>query len=395
MALSDARIALMLVAMSTATFVVTASGSATAPFLSAIATDLHTDLSAIAHLFSAQAITWGSSALVFGMISHRLGRRTTLITGVTVIGCIRVLFALSQSYTQAFTWQLLSGISGGAFMGVVFATASDHVPAGSRGRALSWVITGQSLSLVIGVPLVTLLGTFGGWRYALGIHGACTVLVGLLLRWAIPPDVKHVPQATPAATRLRSLLQPRLLALMAAGTTERVCFAMLAVYLPTFLQRAYGVSLTSLAAALALVALGNLAGNVIGGRVADRTRSRRAVFATTLGTTAVLALPTLLWHPGLGVSVVLGFTYSLINAIGRPSLMAVLSDMPSELRGTLFGLNITMASMGWLLAGSVGATLLAAGGFPALGMFAAAMAALGSSLALISRGAASPVSASR
>ena len=41
---------------------------------------------------------------------------------------------------------------------------------------MSWVITGQSLSLVVGVPIVTLLGTLGGWRYALGIHGAFTVL---------------------------------------------------------------------------------------------------------------------------------------------------------------------------------------------------------------------------
>ena len=62
------------------------------------------------------------------------------------------------------------------------------------------------------------------------------------------------------------------------------------------------------------------------------------------------------------VSVALGFAYSLVNAAGRPSLMATLAEMPSELRGALFGLNITMASMGWLLAGSVGGWLIATGG---------------------------------
>ena len=42
----------------------------------------------------------------------------------------------------------------------------------AAGRALGWVITGQSLSLVAGVPLVTLLGAVGGWRVAIGSQAA-------------------------------------------------------------------------------------------------------------------------------------------------------------------------------------------------------------------------------
>jgi DHA1 family inner membrane transport protein len=76
--------------------------------------------------------------------------------------------------------------------------------------------------------------------------------------------------------------------------------------------------------------------------------------------------------------------YSFVNAAGRPSLMATLAEVPSELRSALFGLNITMASLGWLLAGSVGAGLIAVGGFAGLGAFCALVAALGCVLALYS-----------
>jgi DHA1 family inner membrane transport protein len=175
-----------------------------------------------------------------------------------------------------------------------------------------------------------------------------------------------------------------LLALLTAGTTERFCFAALAIYLPTYLQNAYAVSLGGLALALALVALGNLVGNLVGGRIADRTRSKGRVFAIASGLTAALALPTLMWQPGLAVSVGLGFAYSCVNAAGRPSLMATLAEMPSELRGALFGLNITMASLGWLLAGSLGGWLIATGGFAGLGAFCAVAAVLGTGLALAS-----------
>ena len=382
--MTDARTSWMLIALSAASFMVTSSGSATAPFLQNIAADLSTGLPAIANLFSAQAITWGGASLITGALSDRFGRRPMLIAGVALLGATRLGFAAASGYGEALTWQLISGLGGGAFMGAVFAAVADNIPTGARGRALSWIITGQSLSLVLGVPIVTLLGTLGGWRIALAIHGTLTILIAIAVRLATPPDRPHPHDAHKDRPPLTALLQPRLIALMAAGTTERVCFATLALYLPTYLQRAYDVTLAPLALALALVALGTLTGNVVGGRIADRTRSRARVFAIASVATAVLAVPTLMWQPGLIVTVVLGFAYSFVNSSGRPALLATLSDVPSQLRGALFGLNVTMASMGWLLAGSVGGALIGTTGFSGLGILCALMALLGALFAVAS-----------
>jgi DHA1 family inner membrane transport protein len=182
----------MLVAMCAATFVVTSSGSGTAPFLSMIAADLYTDLPTVAHLFSVQAIAWGTASLVGGVFSERFGRR----------GSCRLHragrshtpgFAAAHTYGELVTWQVVSGLGGGAFMGTVYTTVSDHVAAGARGRAMSWVITGQSLSLVLGVPIVTLLGALGGWRGAIAAHGTIVVLTAIAVRLATPPDPAHHP----------------------------------------------------------------------------------------------------------------------------------------------------------------------------------------------------------
>ena len=374
----------MLVALAAATFVVTSTGSGMAPFLTAIARDLATSLPAVANLFSIQAVTWGVASLIAGTLSDRLGRRTILVAGIALLGMTRLGFAASHAYSQLVIWQLVSGVGGGAFMGTVFAAVSDHVPAGGRGRALSWVITGQSLALVVGVPIVTVIGALAGWRGAIAVHGATVILTAVAVWFAVPPDPKRAPHPHARKMRLAALAQPRLLALLAAGTTERVCFGALAIYLPTFLQHKYDVSLGTLALALALVALGNLAGNVLGGRIADRVRARGLVFATASLLTAFLAAPTLMWAPGLAVSVALGFAYSFVNASSRPSLMATLSEVPGEVRGAVFGLTVTMASVGWILAGSVGAALVATGGFAALGIFCSVLALIGAMLALAS-----------
>ncbi|HEX4985532.1 MAG TPA: MFS transporter [Burkholderiales bacterium] len=382
--MTDRRFAWMLAALCAGVFLVTSAGASTAPFLNFIASDLSTSLPAIAHLFSIQALTWGLSSLAAGLLADRFRRRRLLAGGIFLIGLMRLGFSTSESYAAAVTWQILSGIGGGAFMGLVYAVVSEHAAPEARGRAMSWVITGQSLSLVLGVPLVTLLGSFGGWRGAIATHGACVILAAVGVRLATPPDPPVHPHAGRRKTPYALLFRPRLMALLVAGTTERLCFAIVAIFLPAYLQHAYDTPLGGLALVLALVAVGNLSGNILGGRIADRTRSRAKVFALSSAATAAIALPLLAWHPGLAASVALGFAYSFVNAAGRPSLMATLAEVPNEIRSALFGLNITMASLGWLLAGSVGGSLLAVGSFASLGAFAAAAAALGCVLALYS-----------
>lgn len=383
--MTERRLLLLLLALCAGVFLVTSAGASTAPFLNFIAADLSSSLPAIAHLFSIQALFWGMASLVAGMVTTRFGARTLLVSGILLIGFMRLGFATSDSYGAAVVWQILSGIGGGTYMGIVYAAVSEHAPAEMRGRAMSWVITGQSLSLVLGVPLVTLLGAFGGWRGAVSAHGGMVLLSAVAVYLAMPPDPPRPASAERRKTPYGALFKPKLMALLLAGTTERMCFAVIAIFLPAYLQFAYGTALGGLAVVLGLVAVGNLVGNVVGGRMADRTRSRTRVFAIASALTAVLAAPLLAWHPGLFVSIALGFVFSFVNAAGRPSLMATLAEVPPEVRSALFGLNITMASLGWLLAGSMGGWLISMGGFEALGWFSAAVAAVGCVLALYSK----------
>jgi predicted MFS family arabinose efflux permease len=374
----------MLVALSVAAFLICTSGVAMSPFFHAIAKALEADLAAVANLFSLLALCWGLSSLVAGALSDKLGRRPILIGAVVVMGIAQIGFASAPTYTHAAAWQMLTGACGGAFMGTVFAAVSDHVPTGERGRALGWVITGQSLSLVFGVPLITLLATLGGWRHAILDYGAVMLFTAIAVAALLPRDP---PQSRSAKKEdhvpLSTVMQPRLLLLISAGIMERSCFATVAVYLAPYLQASYGVTLPQLALGLGLVAAGNLVGNMIGGQVADRFPARPLSYAFTAIATAALALPLLLWQPSLSVSLGLGFAYSLANSLGRPPLMTALTDVPSQVRGTVLGLNIACASLGWLSATALGGWLLTQFGFGALAILSSSAACLGAFLAIM------------
>ena len=373
---------LLLTTLCATTFLVASAGTGIAPFLLDMTRDLDADLAAVATLVSVLSVAWGVMSLTAGAASDRVGRRPILTGAVLTLAGARLGLGLAGSYGAAVTWQLLSGIGGGAFMGTVFAAVSDHVPPAQRGRALGWVITGQSLSLVFGVPLLTLVGAVWGWRGAMATQGVATLAMARGV-WLVVPRAPRGPAAEArSAISVVRLLEPRVLALLGAGTMERSCYAAMAVYLATYLLTSYGVSLRQLAVALALVALGNLAGNLLGGQVADRFPARPLAFAVSSVATGILALPLMLWQPGVAVSIALGFAYSLANALGRPSLLAALAEVSSEARGAILGLNITTGSIGWLGATALGGWLVTRHGFGSLGVFCASTAVMGAALAV-------------
>jgi predicted MFS family arabinose efflux permease len=373
----------MLATLAVVTFLVTGSAVTLAPFLLDIARDLGSSLAAVANLVALMSVSWGVVSVTAGAGSDRVGRRPVLVAAVLTLGAARLGLALSHSYGAAVVWQLLAGVGGGGFMGTVFATVSDHVVPAQRGRALGWVITGQSLSLAVGVPLVTLLGALGGWRVAMASH-AGTALVAATAVWlVVPGGSRGSARAERSRARLRDLVSLKIIALLLANTMERTCFATMAVYLATFLLTTYGVGMHALALALALVALGNLAGNLLGGWLADRVAARPLIFAVASAVTGVLALPLMLWHAGVAASVTLGFAYSLANAAGRPAVMATLSEVHSAARGAVLGLNVTMSSVGWLGAAALGGWLVAGHGFESLGVLTAAAAGTGALLAVV------------
>ena len=220
---------------------------------------------------------------------------------------------------MALLSRFAGGFGGGSFTGTAFATASDAVPVPERGRALGWLITGQSLALVIGVPPVAYLGGVPRLARLAGDPGAADRGGGAGLGGgAGQPRREHTEAAS--TTSVLRLLTPKVVALLSANTMERFCYGGVAVYLATYLITSYGTSLEALALGLGVVALGNLLGSLVGGELSDRLRSRTVLAALSLAATGLLALPLLLWQPGLLASIALGFAYTAATrSAARPA----------------------------------------------------------------------------
>lgn len=362
-------------------FAAASSGTTRAPFLIDMSRDLATSLPWVANLMAMTSIAWGAASLVAGAGSDRWGRRPFLIGGPLGLALCLAAIAVLPSYLGVAIAATLAGACAGGFTGVIMAEASARTVDRQRGRALGWVMAGQSFSLLLGVPLAAWAGSHVGWRgVSLGV-GAISVAAaaGLLLTTLRPAGEARAGHGPRPGTR--GAMTGPVLRLLAMGVAERLCYGLVVIYFATFLQATYGLSPAQVAVPLAVVALGNILGTVAGGQMADRLPDRRRVFAAAMAGSAVVAVALYGWTPGLAGTVALGFAYVFANAVARPSLMAALADVPDGVRGTVLGLNVTFASFGWLGASAVGGWVMTLWGFGGFGPLAAGAALAGAALA--------------
>ena len=357
-------------------FAATSSGTTRAPFLLSMAHDLDVSMPLVANLVSMTSITWGLASAVGGVASDWVGRGALLIAGLFFLSLMMVAQAYAGTFFWVAVWVTVAGGCSGAFMGVVFAEVSARVPDSQRGRAMGWVMSGQSLTLVVGVPLAAWIGSMVGWRgWSLVLAGLALIAsLGLFVTVGRGPGTAGHAAREP---RLGAALTPAVLALLGTGIAERICYGLAAIYFATFLQEIYGLSLAAVAVPLAIFALGNIAGTLLGGQLADRWRDRLLIFAIAMALSAIAALALFMWHPTPAISVALGALYCLVNALGRPAYMAALAAVPDEVRGTVLGLNGATASVGWIGAAALGAAMVSTIGFEGFGPLAATLSVLG------------------
>ncbi len=361
-------------------FAATASGSTRSPFLLDMADDLHASLPAIANLFGVTSVSWGLFSYLVGLGSDRFGRRIFLIAGPVGLCFAMYGASLVQSYETMALVTILAGAACGCLTTSSYAEVSLRTVDAQRGRALGWVMSGQSMTLLVAVPAAAWMGASIGWRgvYVVVAGLAVVASLWLFISTAAPTSTAAAPTAKPESRiTLREAMTGPIIRLFVALIVERVVFGLAVFYYPAFLRTTYEVQIEAVAFPLLVFALGNIVGTVLGGQLADRFPYRRVSFGVSLFIAGLFAVPWFYWHPGLGISIALGFGFSFFNALCRPCLMAAFATVPAEVRGVIMGLNSSVASAGWLTAAMVGGWLFTSAGFESFGPLMGIMSLLG------------------
>jgi MFS family permease len=155
-----------------------------APFL---VRDLHLDAGQIGLLAGAIAISWALSALVFGAVSDRLGRKSVLVPMVVAFSVLSAACGLAQNFEQLLVLRILLGIAEGPCWSVMMALVEENSSPEHRGRNVGVVVGAAAIVGLAAAPvLTTQIAAHWGWRpafYVAGVPGlVLAALIGLFVR---------------------------------------------------------------------------------------------------------------------------------------------------------------------------------------------------------------------
>ncbi len=349
-----------------------------------VADDLDISIPTAGHLVSAYAIGVVVGAPLLAAVTARMSRRKVLIGLMVLFVAGNSLSAFAPDNTSLLAARFLSGLPHGAFFGVGAVVATGMVSAERKARAVSLMFLGLTVANIVGVPAATLVGQQLGWRATfLGVGVIGLVAIGSLAL-LLPRDTTH---GSAAGLRGELAALKSLPVWLALGTTVAGFGALFSAYsyVTPMLTDSAGYADSSVTLLLALFGVGATAGNLLGGRLADRSM-RGTLFSGLVSLVAVLVLfPVMMgtaWSAALAV-VLLGVAAFVTSSPLLLMVMEKASSAPSlASSANQAAFNLANAGGAW-----IGGLAIAAGfGTTSPALAGAALAVLGLAVAAVAYG---------
>ncbi|WP_431038983.1 MFS transporter [Streptomyces sp. P6-2-1] len=308
-------------------------------------------------------------------------RMLMLLMGLFIAG--NVISAVAPVFGVMLAGRVVASFAHGAFFGIGSVVAAGLVPPAKRAGAIALMFTGLTVANVVGVPLGTYVGQAAGWRVTFLIVAALGV-VGMLGILKLVPELPR-PEGVRLRHELSALRNVQVVLAMAMTVLGFGGVFAAVTYIAPMLTEVAGFADSSVTWLLVVFGAGMVAGNLVGGRYADR-RLMPMLFTVLGALTVVLALFTVTAHSRPGAALTLFFIGALGFATVPPLQKRVL-DQASGAPTLASAVNIGAFNLGNALAAWLGGLVIDAGfGYTSPNWVGAALAFSALILAFVSAG---------
>lgn len=189
-----------------------------------IAPDLHLSSAQIGSLAGAMAACWALSALAFGAVSDRFGRKAVLVPMVVLFSVLSAVSGLARTFGELLLVRALLGLAEGPCWSVTMALVEESSSEQARGRNVGIVVSAAAIiGLAIAPVLTTQIAAHFGWRWAFFLAGVPGLVMALLIgRFVHEPRAEEKVRGEGheiGLADLRSLLSYRNVWMGAIGAT--------------------------------------------------------------------------------------------------------------------------------------------------------------------------------
>ncbi|CAN5483215.1 MFS transporter [soil metagenome] len=309
------------------------------------------------HIISAYALGVVIGAPVIASLTGRVSRRVLLVSLMAVFTLGNLASVLAPNYESLVAARFVAGLPHGAYFGIAALVAARMLGPSQRAKAVAQVMTGLTLATVIGVPIASWLGQALGWRSAF----ALVVVIGLVTLaaiWVWLPEIGSSHASSPL-TELGALKRPQVWLALAVGMVGFGGMFAVYTYVATTMTDVSGLSRGLVPLALMVFGAGMVVGNIVGGRMADRSVIRSLYLTITSLAVMLVGFVVAAHNPWTALLFLFGIAAS--GAAIAPALQTRLMDVAADAQTLAAALNHSALNIANAAGAWIGGVVIAAG----------------------------------
>jgi predicted MFS family arabinose efflux permease len=335
------------------------------PIVVEVGRDLDASVSAVGQARAVLAVTAVVAALFIGPLIDRLGVRPLLTWGAVLGIQGAVLSAIAPTLPLFLAAHVMTGTGVACLLSAGFAGVGAWFPEGEMARPMGFVVGAQSVSWIVGNPIIGIITDAASWRFAYAVPGAiCLAALGAALLSPVERDAIRMPderEGLRAVFRDRSARRWTIAELVAysAWTAELT-------YIGAFYIETYDVSETTVGFLLAAGSIAFAISTLNTASLTERFERRGVIWRAALGMGTMLAV-IMNVTPAVLFTLCLFFVMALMAGIRSTASSSLgLHQLPAQ-PGSMMAARTASAQLGYMFGALIGGVVLAVSGFGALG----------------------------
>ena len=309
-------------------------------------------------------------ALLGGRLADALGRKTTLVIAVAVIGACQLATAFAPGYMALIGVRICCGIGIGAAISNVIALASET--AGETGSVfnVAFVMTGLPVGGTVATVIAIVAGEHADWRTNFYIGGLAPLVLAPIMAFALPESREFLKVRT-AETGMRSPEGIRAMFFGRGRTlttlwlwisyfTTSVILYVLVNWTPT-LFALKGFSRTDAVSVSLPIGIGGMIGPILIGRLMQKKRRPGLLLSCYAGIAVGLIGLAEVGHELTMALIAIAVPATLVQAASFTLAGLAPQYYPTQSRGTGTGAAVGAARLGAICGPATTGFLLGAG----------------------------------
>ncbi|MFB7156199.1 MFS transporter [Lysinibacillus sp. NPDC056232] len=338
-----------------ATFVAGTVELVIAGIINMIAEDLHVSVGAVGQLVSVFSLVFAFGAPVLIALTSKVEKRKLLLIAMLTFLGGNILSIVSPNFTTLLIARIILAASCSIVVVTSVTMAAKTVATELRGRAIGLIFMGLSASLVLGVPLGTIIGENFGWRMTF-------VLVSVLSIVSMVGIIKFLPKvppqpAVPLLKQIATLKSKKIASIQLISVLELTGHFIVYTYFTLFLKTTMDLSTNMISMVLLVFGIAGITGGWIGGWASDKFGGAKTILTfLILFAVSLFLLP---YSTGSMISLLIVVVlYGVMVWALSPAVQNYLAESAPDSSDIQLGLNTSFLHLGVALGSGLGGLLV-------------------------------------